>query len=377
MKKNIFILLIAILSLLLTSNIFAKETSLTAKTGFKIDWWDSPNDDTGFQYHIPFKIEALYNNFTLGVLSGYCYSSHKEHGLTRRSSSNMLDTKLNMSYLLPQLLPVDVLVGLDFNLPTGKTNLDDKELAAIMDPDLVSITNFGEGFNINPTIAFAKEWQKWLIGIGFGYVWRGEYDYSKNMHDYDPGDIFSFTTQLHYIPSDLWHIKFFTNFTTYKKDELQGKSYYDEGDYLQIGIGAKYLGSSFAAETIIQKIMRGKSKIAFPTQGFQKERDNSHGDEWICSIIGQYFLNNKTTLKAALNFLLVEENDYPKDSLYYWGERKKLSLQTGIAHNFNPKLKAEFDLTGFFMHDDATWYHPTHSQSYRGFSLTLKLISSF
>jgi len=40
-----------------------------------------------------------------------------------------------------------------------------------MDPDLISINNFGEGFNVNLTLTFAKNGE---LGSGgrFGYLWR-------------------------------------------------------------------------------------------------------------------------------------------------------------------------------------------------------------
>ena len=39
----------------------------------------------------------------------------------------------------------------------------------------------------------AKEWDRWVVGLGVGYVWRGEYDFATNIRDYDPGDIFTAT----------------------------------------------------------------------------------------------------------------------------------------------------------------------------------------
>jgi len=378
--KDITVLLIVLIIItLLTPFTFtcgAAEIKIRTSTGFHLDWWDSPNNEKGLQYYIPVKIEANYDELSMGILTGYAYTTRDLPGQDRRSISDILDTKLNLGYSITDLLPVDILVGLDFNLPTGRTDLKDKDLSLIMDPDLVAITSLGEGFNINPTISFAKQWNDWLFGIGFGYVFRGEYDYSKSMHDYDPGNIFSFVTQVHYIPSENWHFKLFTNFTTYGKDEIKGDSFYKEGDYFQVGAGCKYTRSFWDIEGTVEAIIRGKSKFK-EKQRFKKENDNSHGDEWIGRVKGHYYLNPKTTISSALAFLIITENDYPSNSMYYWGQRRKVSLDIGISRIFCPKLTGQINISGFFMHDKETWYHPDSHQSYRGISLEFKFIGNF
>ncbi len=377
MKTAIYMIFAGCLALLIASPALAADTRVTASTGFHLDWWDSPNNDKGLQYYVPLKIDGYYNDFSMGILGGYAYTTHDEPGKNRRSISDILDTKLNLGYMLADRLPVDILFGLDFNLPTGRTDLKDRDLAVIMDPDLVSITSLGEGFNVNPTISLAKEWRNWLFGMGFGYVFRGEYDYSRSMHDYDPGDIFSFTTQIHYFPTERWHFKFFTNFTTYGEDELKDKDFYEEGDYFQIGLGSKYTRSSFDVEGVVQTILRAKSKFREDNRGFGKESDNSHGDEWIGTLKGHYFIDDKTTINSSLTLLLITENDYSESSIYYWGKRRKAALQVGISRVFCPHFTGEMNIGGFFMHDDETWYHPDSDQSYRGLSFELKLTSSF
>ncbi len=376
MKTAIKTILAGCLILLFSSTVLAADTKITANTGFHLDWWDSPNNDTGLQYYVPLKVDVYYNDFNIGLLSGYAYTTHDEPGQDRRSISDMLDTKLNLGYMLADRLPVDILFGLDLNLPTGRTDLKDKDLTVIMDPDLVSITSLGEGFNVNPTISFAKDWNNWLFGMGFGYVFRGEYDYSRSMHDYNPGDIFSFTTQVHYF-LDKWHVKLFTNFTTYGDDELKDKKFYKEGDYLQIGLGSKYSDTSFEVEGLAQVILRAKSKFADNGQHFQKENDNSHGDEWIGTLKGRYFIDDKTSINSSLTLLLITENDYPESSVNYWGQRRKAALELGVSRVFCPHFTGEMNVGGFFMHDDETWYHPDSDQSYRGFSAEIKLISNF
>ena len=99
------------------------------------------------------------------------------------SLSCIIDTKANFSYEIVDKFFADLIFGLDFNLPTGKTKLNLEQQGLVLDPDLVAISRFGEGFNVNPTITMAKVWNNFAAGIGVGYLWRGEYDYSEAVHE--------------------------------------------------------------------------------------------------------------------------------------------------------------------------------------------------
>jgi hypothetical protein len=125
---------------------------INAQTGFHYDWWDDTKDNKAWQSNVPLRFEVRQQDFSLAVLTGYANTNLNPSPGGSRSLSHILDTKINLSYEILGKLPVDVLIGLDFNLPSGKTDLNEKELSLIMDADLISINNFGEGFNINPTL---------------------------------------------------------------------------------------------------------------------------------------------------------------------------------------------------------------------------------
>ncbi len=375
---KIFIAIAILAIMILPSGLFAAAPSYRAETGFHLDWWESPNREKGLQYHIPIRLGIEYRDLEASVLSGYCYTTYDAPGEDRHSMADVLDTKLNFSYALIDRLPFDVMFGLDFNLPTGRTKLSDDDLTLVMDPDLVSITSFGEGFNVNPTISISKGWGSWLAGVGFGYIYRGEYDYGRNFQDYDPGDIYTVTGQLMYFYKGMWRFRAFANFSTYETDQLDDDNYYDEGDYFQWGLAALFYKSNYDVEFTIQNVIRGKSDFSYTTGGrISKEEDNSHGDEWIATLKAHYSPDDLTTFNLYVNYLYIDDNDYPESSIYYIGERQKITFGAGVKRNIMNLLTGEFNARGFFMHDDEAWFHPDDKQSYRGFSLELKLVASF
>ena len=56
-----------------------------------------------------------------------------------------------------------------------------------------------------------------MTGVGFGYNFRGEYDYSNKVQKYSPGDIFSIVPEVRYYFSDQWVSRLFANFSTYSQ----------------------------------------------------------------------------------------------------------------------------------------------------------------
>jgi hypothetical protein len=372
---------VIILSLLLFISCFAGITSaadITAQTGYNFDWWKDSKGNSGSQSFIPLKISTRIQDFSFSVLTGYADTHNDPDAKESRSLSNMLDTKINTSYEITGKLPVDILIGLDFNLPTGKTDLKQKNLSVIMDPDLVSITNFGEGFNINPSLTIAKEWDKLVAGIGFGYVWRGEYDYSENARNYDPGDIFITTAEVRYYFLPEWNARIFGNYVIYTKDQIKDNNFYKEGDLILGGLGIYTDRSNWNGGLTFRTIFRNKSKFPDASGELSTEDNNSHGTEYTGDLFFRYMVSDKFILNSSLQGLLITANDYSENSSFFVGQREKYTLGVGGTMLFNRNIQANLFLKGFTMHDNGAEF-PEHlsARNYQGFSASLFLTAKF
>ena len=166
MKKFVFLPILLLILTLGTS--WAIDWNVQTLSNY--DWWKDNSGSRGMQVHVPLRIEARHQDFSISALTGYAYTQINPHLGETRSLSHLLDTKVNLSYEMVDKLPLDLLIGLDFNLPTGKTDFKERDLSLIMDPDLISINRLGEGFNFGPTLSLAKQLGNWDGGIGAGYV---------------------------------------------------------------------------------------------------------------------------------------------------------------------------------------------------------------
>ena len=336
-----------------------------AETGVNYNYWDSNSDDSGYQIYMPVTINGAFDAFSVKLLTSFAHTQNDPSGLQSQSLSCVIDTKVNLSYEVIDKFFADVLFGLDFNLPTGKTELDADDQQLLMDPDLVAISQFGEGFNINPTITFGKVWNNWAAGIGVGYLWRGEYDYSDTARNYDPGDVFSLTSEVAYSFSSEWQGRLFGEFAYYGKDQVDNTDYHKEGTYFLVGMGANYFQTDWDAALTVQGIFRGKSRFQEDgVAGLKTESQNSYGDEWNAELACKYYLSKVTTLRSQLFYLWYSKNDYDTDSPFYIGDTQKVSIAFAVSRQLFSYLKAECGLNGYILDQERNWYH-SDDRTYR------------
>ena len=368
-------LLISLMLLFPIGSSYAAE--IVATTGFNYDWFDSNSDDRGQQFYVPVVVYSTVNDLSARVLTAYVYTYRNPGDSDSESMADLIDTKLNLTYQILDRLPVDILLGLDFNLPTGRTKLSRDDLTLVMDPDLISINNFGEGWNVNPTITVAKGWDEWSAGIGIGYLWRGEYDYSQDISEYDPGNILSLTGEVDYDLTVNWLGKIFVEYAHYGKDQIEDTDFAQNGDFYLMGVSLHYTQEKWDAAGTLRSIIRQKSKYLDGSGDLRTEDNNSQGDEWLGDLSWRYFLREDTTLKTNLQLLLVEKNDEPSSSPFYAGQKRKVELGVGGQHSFSKTLTGEVFVKGFVVDIDRNWYHPDEDRTYTGFALGGTLSATF
>jgi len=378
-RMNKFILILAFLVVFSFQGI-GLAIDVEMETGFQFDWWKDSESNSGGQSFIPLKISAQMKEFSMSVLTGYAYTFFAPYSGENDSISSALDTKLNFSYPILDKLPFQVLLGLDFNLPTGKgtTELTSQEINQALDPDLVSITRLGEGFNVNPTLSLAKEWGNWVAGLGIGYLWRGKYDYATDLRNYDPGDIFTATAEVRYEFSPVWSARLFGQYARFGEDKVEDHSSYKEGDTYLTGVGLRYSQKTWDAAFAFRYILRENSE--FPTQAGDMVNPGHgiHGNESTGDLLVRYLVSDRTTLWTRLYGLLLEANDFPSDSSFYVGQRQKISLEIGGKRIFGKYWEAGLFLRGFTMHDDARQYPDVRGgRTFNGLSIGANLMARF
>ena len=372
MKRSAVMILLVLPLLWCTG---ANAAGLSVESGVSQEFWRDTRDSSGNQTLIPFRIEWNKGDATIGLLTGVVHAAVDAPGTADRSLTHTLDTKLNLSYIVQGKLPADLLIGMDVNLPTGKTDLSSADLALIRDPEIVSITTFGEGVNLTPTLSLAKEWGPWSAGAGVGYNVRRTYDVSTEagLTDYDPGDILSLNALLQRESSQGYVVRVFGKFSRFGKDRLRGADFFREGDYRMAGVGISRAGAAWEADVNLRGTFRGKAEI-LSGGSLATEPGRSRGDEWSAEASVRHALRKDVSLSGSVRGLIISKNGYSDVDARHNGSKEKIALSVGCDRRFASGMAVGVSLKGFLMTEETQAVpQPREERTSRGIALAFRI----
>lgn len=376
MKYTKYVILQIVALLLICCPVHCLAMELQLQPGVTYDWWEDNHNVRASQLTFPLQFTGTRDNLSFRLSTGYTRTSLST-GSEDITMSGLLDTKIGATYRLADKLPFELLLGLDLNLPTGMTNLSAKETRLIMNPDLLPINVYGEGFNINPTITIAKGWGNWTFALGLGYLWRGEYDFSESLKDYQQGMAYNALAEARYYYLPKSYARLFTGYTIYDTDTANGRDYFDEGNVLLVGGAISHaLSPAFKVSGGISGIFREDATFYDKTSGINQNLNAFNGTETVVDLGGSYAVNSKTVLSIPLQARWIASNDNPAP--YHAGSREKYSMGAGVTREVTPMLTADLLLKGFYKHDNATDIPETTPERYiSGIGISASLTGKF
>ena len=198
--------------------------TVTAATDVRYFTWQSdrgyptrpsgPSGGSGAELYVPFAAQAagrLANpDFGLELLArGGWVWARQSSGALSGEVSTVTDTQSGTTLTYYGWRGVQPFVALATNLPTGRASLPGSAANARMDPDLVDIATFGEGFNIGPSVGVNLPLTPTLVvTLSAGYTFRGAFNRENDLAAADPnvqspvhinpGDVFTATGAVAY-----------------------------------------------------------------------------------------------------------------------------------------------------------------------------------
>lgn len=147
---------------------------------------------SGWEVYIPFAMQLTgkpVNDLRVDfvVRGGWVKAAQTTPGLSGEVATTT-DTvmSVNTTYLSWQGL--QPFFALSANLPTGKSALLGTATNARMDPDLVELSTFGEGYNLGPSFGFnVPIADSLLFTTSIGYTYRGPFDRESAFPTLPPG----------------------------------------------------------------------------------------------------------------------------------------------------------------------------------------------
>lgn len=173
---------------------------------------------SGMQLYVPYALQLVgqpNDQYKVELLGrgGWVRAKQSTAGLVG-DVDTVTDTVANATLTYLGFNGFQPFAALSVNMPTGRSALFGSAANARMDPDLVELSSYGEGWNIGPTVGFNLPLTPAMIfTASAGYTWRGAFDRenaltsddpnqppsaAQSMTSIDPGDVFTVTAALAY-----------------------------------------------------------------------------------------------------------------------------------------------------------------------------------
>jgi hypothetical protein len=209
---------------------------------------------SGSQLYIPVSLSAGYNSspdmrYDFLVRSGYVYSRQTTAGFSG-SLGTATDTSITGTATYSGFAEFQPFVSVTVNAPTGRSALFGDAVKARMDPDLVELAGFGEGWNVGPTVGINLPInQEWVASIGGGATFRGSYDRETDIglgfgflptQRYSPSDVFTANASLAYSSGPLTVVGSFA-ISAENSNRLNGVELFEAGNRYVVGLNGTYV----------------------------------------------------------------------------------------------------------------------------------------
>lgn len=157
------------------------------------DSWRNNQGEKGSQFAeafaLGFDMQGLRPSHSLSIfLDGGAVQGEITRGRSSTSLEVPIDTIATVKYstfdyAITQGNNAGVELGLNFNLPTGKTRLTELELASVPNGNVVSKSPLGAGFNVGLEGKYLQQADRLRLYTGAGYTRRGAYDQTRERSD--------------------------------------------------------------------------------------------------------------------------------------------------------------------------------------------------
>ena len=256
MKQNLMRVILLVLVLIFTVNASSLLQKTHERAEINLHYCNiSPDIGDSKTYKalsIPIVAQMQYNRYMKFYAKlNQGFQSYDGNGIYGFS-----DLDLSGSYLYDEI----TIVG-GIRLPIGTKNLDSDGFTAVSAGRLPYINSSlafaGSGFGFHTGASYGMEMSSDLsLAFGALYYFRGQYDPTKNIEEYNPADEFRLAAGADYGDNEFG---FFgkTVLSFYTKEKLKGKELSDPG--MGFNFVGNFMMSGWNLETILSK--RGESKL--------------------------------------------------------------------------------------------------------------------
>ena len=300
---------------------------VTVGSGIHFQRWSGEGDLSVRELSIPVTfIMPVSKRLSLDVVTGSGFATLDQGGSS--DLNGLTDTKIRASLIVGDEL---ALITAGVNTPTGKKELsaEEQQVSNFLSQNALrfSTPNFGQGLDVNVGVATAKKVGETVVGIGVGYLLKGEFTPREGGGDYKPGAEISLTAGLdRKVMAGDGKVTVDAVYTIYGEDELNGAKTFQSGNKLMLQ-GQGILNTR-AATWRLYAIERTKGKNTSHSGGRASEFSNGNQFEAGVSVLKTS--SGKIGLRGLADFRLYGANDFDV------GKASMVSVGPGVRYKLSP-----------------------------------------
>jgi hypothetical protein len=334
---------------------------------WKGDRGSPPNFNTapgsGSQWYVPVALQVTGKPIDVVkaqflVRSGWVRSSQTTAGLSG-TVETITDTVMSGTLTYLAINGVQPFVSLNVNAPTGKSVLSGTEANARMDPDLVEIGSFGEGWNIGPTAGLnISLTESVMLTASVGYTWRGAFDRERSSAEVnpaiqtptslDPGDVLTGTLTLGYQDRE-WTWSVTGTVSEETKTTENGVDLYKAGRrYLASATVARNWPGQWGQTTVNASYAHSnRNEVLFlGAPAIVAETVNTNSDLYRVAVQHLFLVDDTLALGPTASYLHRNNNAYGAGTLQFVPEKERWAVgglaRKALTQNVTFNVRGEY-----------------------------------
>lgn len=375
-----------------TSTVTASEGwDATLTTGVKYTSWRRTKGDvggaqTGAQTTAPVQLDVTGKTIPAWLLSFKAktalYDSHRSFagGALKGDKNGITDMLLSGRAAYLGYGGIVPFYELGLNLPTGDSLLRGNQKFTRMDPDLVDLPSYGEGFNVAQTagVMFPVSYFS-RITTGLGYTWRGAYDkedFANVSHDVDPGNVYRAFVNYDYKNAAF---NYGLNFTYARETAMQvdDADTFKSGDAFVVGGNAGYEWTPQARSSVSAQYATTRTDEVQTGAGLADEPFNTNGPSLSLGAAHTQKVSDRLDVTGRVGYMRRFENEWSSAVADYLPARTKVSAGVDVTYQLTPDLSFSLSPQAFRLKDDDHPFFPDPAYTYVGYSVGAGMKAKF
>jgi hypothetical protein len=314
------------------------------------------NGGHGEELYLPFAAQAVGRlgnpDFGLELLArGGWVWARQSSGVLSGKVATSTDTQTSATLTYYGWRGLQPFVSLATNLPTGRASLPGLAANARMDPDLVDIATFGEGFNIGPTIGVTAPITPTLVAtLSAGYTWRDPFSRENSLDATDPnvqsavrvnpGDVLALTGVLAY-KIGAWVVSLNGSVSLETKTTENGEALYQPGKRYVAGATVTYAWPDTGVTTLTAAASHSdRNKVLFSgASALVTETMNTNSNLYRVGLDHLYpVVKDRLYVGPLGTFLLRDHNGYSPGTLQFVPEKQRWTVGARMRYASAPNV---------------------------------------